>query len=388
MVFDAHERAFAFFKGACTRGIYDNMKTAVEAVFVGKDRQFNRRFLQMCSHYPGRAVACTPASGWEKGQVENQVGLVRERFFTPRLRFKSLRGAERLAARQVRRLRQGASPSRAAGQDGLGDVRGGRAQPGALSRPLRRLPQRARLGVEDLPGALRQQQVLGASPRRSAGRSRSMPMPIASSSGRTARRRRACARLRTQPDGLRSLALRAGAGAQARRPAQRRAVQGLGAAAGDGAGAPQAEGLRRRRPADGRRSWRRCCATAWRPSRPPAGRRSTEGVCSAPTSILNILARRRDPAPPPPSSTPDRAAPAHEPVADCARYDSLQETPADGTHTDPRPDGHAEARRHAQRLRRDHGHRHQAPARAAEHRRRSAEGRDRREAGPLHQATS
>ena len=31
-------------------------------------------------------VACTPASGWEKGQVENQVGLVRERFFTPRLR--------------------------------------------------------------------------------------------------------------------------------------------------------------------------------------------------------------------------------------------------------------------------------------------------------------
>ena len=27
--------------------------------------------------------------GWEKGQVENQVGLVCERFFTPRLRFKS-----------------------------------------------------------------------------------------------------------------------------------------------------------------------------------------------------------------------------------------------------------------------------------------------------------
>src|SRR5690606_33521342 len=55
MVFDAHDRAFAFFKGTCTRGIYDNMKTAVDA------------------------VACTPASGWEKGQVENQVGLVRER---------------------------------------------------------------------------------------------------------------------------------------------------------------------------------------------------------------------------------------------------------------------------------------------------------------------
>jgi transposase len=89
MVFDAHERAFAFFHGACVRGIYDNMKTAVEAVFIGKDRAFNRRFLRMCSHYLVEPTACTPAAGWEKGQVENQVGLVRERFFTPRLRFGS-----------------------------------------------------------------------------------------------------------------------------------------------------------------------------------------------------------------------------------------------------------------------------------------------------------
>ncbi len=89
MVFDAHDRAFAFFRGACTRGIYDNMKTAVETIFIGKERQYNRRFLQMCSHHLVEPVACTPASGWEKGQVENQVGLVRERFFTPRLRFKT-----------------------------------------------------------------------------------------------------------------------------------------------------------------------------------------------------------------------------------------------------------------------------------------------------------
>src|SRR5579862_3890518 len=89
MVFDAHDRAFALFKGACARGIYDNMKTVVETIFVGKDRQYNRRFLQMCSHHLVEPVACTPASGWEKGQVENQVGLVRERFFTPRLRVKT-----------------------------------------------------------------------------------------------------------------------------------------------------------------------------------------------------------------------------------------------------------------------------------------------------------
>jgi transposase len=90
MVFDAHDRAFALFKGTCGRGIYDNMKTAVETIFVGKGRLYNRRFMQMCSHYLVDPVACTPASGWEKGQVENQVGLVRERFFTPRLRFKTL----------------------------------------------------------------------------------------------------------------------------------------------------------------------------------------------------------------------------------------------------------------------------------------------------------
>jgi len=90
MVFDAHDRAFAFFRGTCTRGIYDNMKTAVDAIFIGRDRRYNRRFAQMCGHYLVEPEACTPASGWEKGQVENQVGLVRERFFTPRLRFKTL----------------------------------------------------------------------------------------------------------------------------------------------------------------------------------------------------------------------------------------------------------------------------------------------------------
>jgi hypothetical protein len=76
-------------KSTCQRGIYDNMKTAVTTILIGKERLYNRRFLQMCSHYLVDPVACTPASGWEKGQVENQVGLVRERFFTPRLRFKN-----------------------------------------------------------------------------------------------------------------------------------------------------------------------------------------------------------------------------------------------------------------------------------------------------------
>ena len=68
MVFDAHDRSFGFFRGACTRGISANMKSAVETIFVGRERAYNRRFLQMCSHYPVDPVACTPASGWGSGE--------------------------------------------------------------------------------------------------------------------------------------------------------------------------------------------------------------------------------------------------------------------------------------------------------------------------------
>src|ERR1700733_10780502 len=46
LVFDADDKAFRFYGGGCRRGIYDNMKTAVEAIFVGKARRYNRRFLQ------------------------------------------------------------------------------------------------------------------------------------------------------------------------------------------------------------------------------------------------------------------------------------------------------------------------------------------------------
>ena len=86
MVFDAHIRAFAFFGGVPQRMVYDNLKTVVDAIFTGKERQFNRRFLTLANHYLFEPVACTPASGWEKGQVENQVGNLREWLFTPRPR--------------------------------------------------------------------------------------------------------------------------------------------------------------------------------------------------------------------------------------------------------------------------------------------------------------
>ena len=86
MVLDAHVQAFDFFGGSARRGIYDNLKTVVTKILLGKDRTFNRRFLQLASHYLLEPVACTPAAGWEKGQVENQVGFMRQRLFVPRLK--------------------------------------------------------------------------------------------------------------------------------------------------------------------------------------------------------------------------------------------------------------------------------------------------------------
>jgi transposase len=90
MVFDAHEQAFRFFGGSCRRGIYDNMRTAVNVIFTGRQRTFNRRFLQLCSHHLVEPTACNPGAAWEKGQVENQVRTARGRFFTPVPRFETL----------------------------------------------------------------------------------------------------------------------------------------------------------------------------------------------------------------------------------------------------------------------------------------------------------
>jgi hypothetical protein len=64
MVFDPHDRAFAFFRGTCRRGLYDNMKTAVETVFIGKDRLYNRRFLQMRGHRRPAGRRARTRSGW------------------------------------------------------------------------------------------------------------------------------------------------------------------------------------------------------------------------------------------------------------------------------------------------------------------------------------
>jgi transposase len=90
MLFDAHAQAFRVFGGVPRRGIYDNMKTAVDRVLVGKQRQVNARFLAMASHYLFDAEFCNPASGWEKGQVEKNVQDARHRLWQPTPNFPTL----------------------------------------------------------------------------------------------------------------------------------------------------------------------------------------------------------------------------------------------------------------------------------------------------------
>ena len=322
MVFDAHDRAFAFFKGACTRGIYDNMKTAVETIFVGRERAYNRRFLQMCGHYLVDPVACTPASGWEKGQVENQVGLVRERFFTPRLRVKSYEElnawlldrtiayakAHRHPEQRDRTVWEVFETERASLVPYRGRFDGFHAVPvsvsktclvrfdnnrysvaaGAVGRPAEIRAYADRIEIRQEGG------LVGEHPR-CFGRDQTIYDPwhyvpvLARKPGALrngapfknwilpANIERVRRKLGTAPDGGRQM------------------VSILTAVLSDGLPAVEA-----------------ACAEAL-----------GEGVHSADV-ILNILARAREPAPTITIMTPDALRLHHEPAADCARYDNLR----------------------------------------------------------------
>jgi transposase len=81
MLFDAHTRAFSAMGGIARRGIYDNMKTAVDKVKKGKGRTVNKRFAAMCAHYLVDADFCNVASGWEKGVIEKNVQDSRRRIW-------------------------------------------------------------------------------------------------------------------------------------------------------------------------------------------------------------------------------------------------------------------------------------------------------------------
>jgi transposase len=322
MVFDAHDRAFAFFRGACQRGIYDNMKTAVETIFVGRERAYNRRFLQMCSHYLVEPVACTPASGWEKGQVENQVGLVRERLFTPRIRVKSYDELNALLLDGViayakahphpeereRSVWERFEAERAALVPYAGRFDGFHAVPAAVSSTcLVRFdnnkysvaasaiarPVEVRAYAERVE--IRQDGRIVAEHARVFGRGQTVFDPwhyvpvLARKPG--ALRNGAPFKDWVLPAALDRIRHKLAGSADG----DRQMVEILTAVLGDGLPAVEA-----------------ACAEALR-----------EGVHSADV-VLNILARQREPAAAVILPTPEGLRLRHEPVADCARYDSLR----------------------------------------------------------------
>jgi transposase len=343
MVFDAHDRAFAFFKGACTRGIYDNMKTAVEAIFVGRARAYNRRFRQMCSYYLVDPVACTPASGWEKGQVENQVGLVRERFFAPRVRAKSYEElnawlldqciayarAHRHPEVRERTIWEMFEAERASLVRYAGRFDGFHAVPASVSKTcLVRFdnnrysvsahavgrPVEIRAYADRIE--LRQNGRVVGEHGRCFGRDQTVFNPwhyvpvLVRKPG--ALRNGAPFKDWVLPGALQRIRHKLAGSADG----DRQMVKILTAVLSDGLPAVEA-----------------ACQEALR-----------DGVHSA-DIIINILARQREPAPAITIMTPDALRLHHAPVADCTRYDSLRRA-SDGTIRDPDCHGRVEALRH------------------------------------------
>ncbi len=342
MVFNAHDRAFAFFGGACSRGIYDNMKTAVDAIFVGKDRAYNRRFQQMCGHYLVDPVACTPASGWEKGQVENQVGVLCRRFFVPRPKFKSYAELNAwLEDRCVAYAKANKHPEmrdktiwevfeeeRPSLVPYVGPFDGFHAVPASVSKTCLIRFDKNRYSVD----------------ARAVGR----PVEIRAYADRlecwqdgriVGQHARAFGRDKTMFDPLHYIPV------LARKPGALRN------------GAPFKEW---ELPVSIRRVWRKL-------EHQPGGDRqmvdilsavltdgidAVEAACAEALShnvhsagvVLNILARHREPPPPLTIATPDALQLACEPIADCDRYDSLRRE-TDGTFRRHRHDGKAEALR-------------------------------------------
>jgi transposase len=322
MVFDAHERAFAFFKGACSRGVYDNMKTAVETIFVGKDRQYNRRFLQMCSHHLVEPVACTPAAGWEKGQVENQVGLVRERFFTPRLRVKSY---DELNAWLVDKCLAWAKAHAHPEQSGRTIWEAFEDE-----RP-KLIAYRGRFdGFHALPASVSKTCLVRFDNNRYSVSASAVGRPVdihayadrivIRQDGRiVAEHRRVFSRGQTVYDPWHYVPV------LARKPGALR----NGAPFKDWVLPAALDRIRRRLAGsdDGDRQMVKILAAVLSDGLPAVeaacAQALAENVHSADV-VLNILARRRDPGPAPPIHTPAALRLRHAPVADCARYDSLR----------------------------------------------------------------
>ena len=280
--------AFAALGGIARRGIYDNMKTAVDKVKKGKGRIVNARFAAMCAHYLFDADFCNVASGWEKGVVEKNVQDSRRRIWHRRGQVSALApspnsmpGWATAAGRCGRRSRH---PEHAAVQRGR-DARARAAAPDADARALRRLRREAGAGVQHLPGSRWRATATRCraswSGRWSARGCTRRSVVVVADDAVVASHERLSDR---GADPLRLAALHPAGAEEARRAAQRRAVRRHARAAA--AAAPGAAAPRGRRPRHGagagrrarRPGWTRCWwrwSWCWRPGH----RRSASSMC-------------------------------------------------------------------------------------------------------------
>ena len=77
------KRVFERIGGVPLRLRFDNLSTAVAKVLEGGERELTEGFRRFMLHYRFRADFCNPASGNEKGNVENKVGYSRRNAFVP-----------------------------------------------------------------------------------------------------------------------------------------------------------------------------------------------------------------------------------------------------------------------------------------------------------------
>ncbi len=73
------ERCFRFFKGIFARVIFDNDTVLIKDCSKGKHVETNFS-MGLCEHYGFKSEFCNPASGNEKGSVENAVGFSRRNY--------------------------------------------------------------------------------------------------------------------------------------------------------------------------------------------------------------------------------------------------------------------------------------------------------------------
>lgn len=80
---EAHESAFHYFGGVFRVLRYDNLKSAVQRILRGSQREETARFIAFRSHWGYEAEFCNRARGNEKGGVEGEGGFFRRNHLVP-----------------------------------------------------------------------------------------------------------------------------------------------------------------------------------------------------------------------------------------------------------------------------------------------------------------